>query len=159
MPSRERLKANLVAYFGRRPKKIWHMRSSLIQFKNNRRFHGWHTWIFVTVGICLFPTYARARVSFEALRRDGYGAVQIDRPEPNLLTVLATINGRRSHLILDTGWSGEGITLRADYGKSLGSAVQAAKIFGTSAGGHALAFQQGKADTVMLGNVLMRNVP
>src|ERR1700681_2947424 len=71
--------------------------------------------------ICLSPVTADARVSLEALRRDGYGMVELQRPEPNTLTVSATINGRKARLIVDTGWSDEGITVDGDYGKVLHS--------------------------------------
>jgi predicted aspartyl protease len=112
------------------------------------------------LGVILLPFDGDARVSLEALRHDGYGVVQIDRPEPNVLTVVAMINGRKAHLIVDTGWSLQGITVKADYGKSLHSPVQGVKSLGHSASGYAMAgFQQGTADTVMLGNVEMRNVP
>ena len=110
--------------------------------------------------IGLFATTANARISLEALRRDGYGMVELQRPEPNLLTVSATINGRKARLIVDTGWSQEGITLRADYGKTLRSPVQGVRQFGLSATGRAISgFNKGVADTVSLGNVQMRQVP
>ena len=110
--------------------------------------------------ICLFAVTAHARVSLEALRRDGYGMVELQRPEPNTLTVSATINGRKARLIVDTGWSDEGITVDGDFGKVLHSPVQGVNRFGRSASGQAmLGFKKGVADTVSLGNVQMRQVP
>jgi predicted aspartyl protease len=110
--------------------------------------------------ICLFAVTANARISLEALRRDGYGMVELQRPEPNTLTVLATINGRNARLIVDTGWSDEGITVDGDFGKVLHSPVQGVNRFGRSASGQAmLGFKKGVADTVSLGNVQMRQVP
>jgi hypothetical protein len=108
----------------------------------------------------MLPLNAGARISFEALRRDGYGVVTLDRPEPNTLTVLTTINGRKARLMVDTGWSGEGITVKADYGKVVRSPVQGVKNFGLSAGGWSMGtFQKGVAEQVSMGNVQMRNVP
>jgi predicted aspartyl protease len=109
---------------------------------------------------CLFAASADARISLEALRRDGYGVVELNRPQPNVLTVLATINGRKARLIVDTGWSGEGITLNGDYGSVLRSPVQGVNRLGRSASGRVLGgFKKGVADTVLLGNVQMRQVP
>lgn len=110
--------------------------------------------------ICLFAVTASARISLEALRRDGYGMVELQRPEPNTLTVSATINGRKARLIVDTGWSDEGITVVGDFGKILHSPVQGVTKFGRSASGQAMVgFKKGVADTVILGNVQMRQVP
>jgi predicted aspartyl protease len=110
--------------------------------------------------IFVFSNVAHGRVSLEALRRDGYGMVEVTRPEPNILTVLATINGRRARLIVDTGWAGEGITLNGDYSSTLQSPGQGVKDFGRSATGVAMTgFKKGVANTVLLGNVQMRQVP
>lgn len=110
--------------------------------------------------LCLLAGPANARISLEALRRDGYGMVELHRPQPNVLTVAATINGQKARLIVDTGWSGQGITVGGDYAKVLRSPVQAVGQFGQSAGGHALTgFNKGTADTVSMGNVQMRQVP
>ena len=110
--------------------------------------------------ICFVAVTANARISLEALRRDGYGMVELQRPEPNTLTVSATINGRKARLIVDTGWSDEGITVDSDFGKVLHSPVQGVNRFGRSASGQAmLGFKKGVADTVSLGNVQMRQVP
>jgi predicted aspartyl protease len=108
---------------------------------------------------CLGANKAQARVSLDALRRDGYGMVELARPEPNTLTVLATINGRKARLIVDTGWSGEGITLNGDYGKLLRS-VEPVRSFGRSASGQTMTgFSIGIADAVVLGNVVLRQAP
>jgi predicted aspartyl protease len=113
-----------------------------------------------SAAICLLAVTANAHISLEALRRDGYGMVELQRPEPNTLTVSATINGRKTRLIVDTGWSDEGITVDADFGKVLHSPVQGLNRSGRSASGQAmLGFKKGVADTVSLGNVQMRQVP
>jgi hypothetical protein len=110
--------------------------------------------------ICLFAVTSNARISLEALRRDGYGMVELQRPEPNTLTVSATINGRKARLIVDTGWSDEGITVGRDFEKVLNSPVQGVNKFGRSASGQAMVgFKKGVADIVSLGNVQMRQVP
>ncbi len=110
--------------------------------------------------IVLVPATAGARVSFEALRRDGYGMVQLERPEPNTLTVLANVNGRKARLIVDTGWSDEGITVKADYGKTLLSPIREVKHSGRSATGYGIGhLQQGEAESVAMGNFFMRRVP
>src|SRR5438309_11463616 len=88
--------------------------------------------------IALSPVTANARISLEALRRDGYGMVELQRPEPNVLTVSATINGRKARLIVDTGWSDEGITVDGDFGKVLHSPVQPVKPLGRSVSGLAM---------------------
>jgi hypothetical protein len=110
--------------------------------------------------ICLLAVTAHSRISLEALRRDGYGMVELQRPEPNTLMVSAVINGRNARLIVDTGWSDEGITVGAEFGKVLHSPVQGVNQFSRSASGQALVgFNKGVADTVSLGNVQMRRVP
>lgn len=110
--------------------------------------------------ICLFAVPADARISLEVLRRDGYGMVELQRPEPNTLTVAATINGRKTTLLVDTGWSDEGITVETDVGKVLRSPLLAVKEAGYSVTGRAMGgFQKGVADYVSMGNVQMRQVP
>ena len=108
----------------------------------------------------LFPHSLHARVSFDALQRDGYGMVDLTRPEPNVLTISATINGRKARLIVDTGWAGEGITVKRDFAQALQSPVEEVRDFGRAASGQALTgIKKGVADNVMIGNVLMRHVP
>jgi predicted aspartyl protease len=118
------------------------------------------TLVLLSSLLCLFAVQADARISLEALRRDGYGVVELNRPQPNVLTVSATINGRKARLIVDTGWSGEGITVSDDYGSVLRSPVQGVNRLGRSVSGRVLGgFKKGVADTVLLGNVQMRQVP
>jgi predicted aspartyl protease len=110
--------------------------------------------------ICLLAVTAHARISLEALRHDGYGMVELNRPLPNVLTVSATINGRKARLIVDTGWSSEGITVESEYGKALHSPVQVVNRFGRSVSGREISgLKKGVADIVSLGNVQMRQVP
>ena len=130
------------------------------------RFTGRHLGLrtaalfFLVAATYFFAGTVSARISLEALRRDGYGMVELQRPDPNTLTVAATINGRQTHLIIDTGWSDEGITVNGDFGKVLHSPVQAVKKFGRSASGqNMVGFNKGVADVVTMGNVQMRQVP
>ena len=116
--------------------------------------------LLLASAICLFAVTANARISLEILRRDGYGMVELYRPQPNVLTVSATINGRKARLIVDTGWSDEGITVGSEYGKVLRSPAQAVKAFGRSVTGREISgISKGVADTVSLGNVQLRQVP
>ena len=110
--------------------------------------------------ICFFAVAANARISLEILRRDGYGMVELQRPEPSTLTVSAIINGHKARLFVDTGWSDEGIAVEGEFGKVLHSPVQGVNRFGRSASGQEmLGFRKGVADTVSLAKVLMRHVP
>lgn len=66
----------------------------------------------LVAAIALAPGHADAAVvGLEVLQRDGYGAVAIRRPRPNVLTVPAEIDGRKTSLMIDSRWSGEGIGL------------------------------------------------
>jgi hypothetical protein len=49
------------------------------------------------------------RVSLEALQRDGYGVVTVQRPRPNVLVVNGDVGGRRMRLLVNTSWTGEGV--------------------------------------------------
>jgi predicted aspartyl protease len=115
----------------------------------------------MVAGIVSLPLWeAQGRISFDALQRDGYGMVPIKRPQPNVLTVLATVNGRRMSLIVDTGWGKEGITVHS--GSMAGSPLltEEVKDFGTSLSGAKLTrFQKTQADRVTLGNVELTQVP
>ncbi len=94
------------------------------------------------------------------MQRDGYGAVELKRPLPNVLTVTAMLNGQSVRLIVDTGWAGEGITIDSEYSKVLHSPLEQVKDFGRSASGKEIGgLRKGVADTVSLGNVQMRQVP
>lgn len=76
---------------------------------------------------------AAAIVSLDVLQRDGYGAADIRRPRPNVLTVMADLDGRKVALMIDSGWTGEGIALHG--------------------GG------EGRAERVTIGNVQLAQVP
>ena len=68
--------------------------------------------LFAAVAILSLPVQCAAQnISLEALRRDGYGVVELKRPRPNVLTVIADVDGRKLRLLVDTGWTGEGVAL------------------------------------------------
>src|SRR6478609_5684625 len=52
--------------------------------------------------ISLVPALAEARIDLSVLQQQGYGVVEIKRPQPNTLAVEATINGHAAVLILET---------------------------------------------------------
>jgi hypothetical protein len=74
------------------------------------------------VGAVMTGAANAAVVSLDVLQRDGYGAVEIKRPRPNVLTVLAELDGRKVSLMIDSGWTGEGIGLQG------GSAARAVRV-------------------------------
>ena len=84
----------------------------------------------------------------------------ISRPQPNVLTVLATVNGRKLKLIVDTGWHRDGITVQSDSVSAPHLATEDVEVFGTSASGaKMLRFKKTRADRVALGNVELTQVP
>jgi predicted aspartyl protease len=100
------------------------------------------------------------RITLEALRRDGYGEVQLERPRPNVLTVAAKIDGRSTRLLVDTGWGGAGISLHRDAAPKMGSGGTPVSNFNTgSRGGVASNVQQARAESVLIGNVQLNAVP
>lgn len=136
------------------------MRSPALRFTARPRRKKIARLLLLGSALCFLALPANARISLEALQRDGYGMVELERPQPNILTVVATINGQKARLIVDTGWTGHGITVGGDYAKVLRSPGQAVKGFGHSVGGHEMGgFSKGVADIVSMGNVQMRQVP
>jgi len=106
------------------------------------------------------PDVRAAAISLEPLQRDGYGVVPLKRPQPNVLTVEATINGRKARLIVDTGWSGDGITVDSSFANVLKAGSAPVKDFGRSASGAELkGVTKSHAEVVTLGNVTMKQVP
>ena len=61
--------------------------------------------------LCFAAAAQAQRITLEPLKRGGYGEVELKRPRPNVLTATAEIDGRKVSLLVDTGWSGEGIGL------------------------------------------------
>lgn len=92
-----------------------------------------HRGVAVLIALLIAAAIDAAVVSLDVLQRDGYGAAEIRRPRPNVLTVMADIDGRRMSLLIDSAWTGEGIGLHAG--------------------------QNGQAARVMIGNVQLANVP
>jgi predicted aspartyl protease len=110
--------------------------------------------------ICFATTVAEARIDLSVLQQQGYGMVELKRPEPNTLAVQAKINGQSALLILDTGWSGHGITLDRESAGSLKTPMtENSSRTQTLSGKSLTGLKNGVADTVSLGNVEMHRVP
>lgn len=133
--------------------------------RHNPWSHGSVSALTYLVGAALFLplecTSAQAsRISLEVLRHDGYGAVPLKRPKPNILTVLAEIDGRKQTLLVDTGWGHNGISLHADSNSRAGSVAEKREIFGTSASGAKISLiGKGVARVVRMGDVELTQVP
>jgi predicted aspartyl protease len=116
---------------------------------------------FLAVPLICFATFvAEARIDLSVLQQQGYGMVELKRPEPNTLAVQAKINGQSALLILDTGWSGHGITLDRESAGSLKTPMtENSSRTQTLSGKSLTGLKNGVADTVSLGNVEMHRVP
>ena len=116
--------------------------------------------LIIGIGLWFTIANAEARIDLSALERDGYGFIELKRPQPNVLTVLATIDGRKAKLVVDTGWSTEGITLQRDYAQRLHLPTEPVKRFGQAAGGKELSgVTKGRSEKVSIGNVEIHGVP
>jgi len=113
----------------------------------------------VAVLLCCTSTNSIAQITLGALTRDGYGVVPIKRPQPNILVVVGTVNGRKARLVLDTGWAASGISLDGDYARALGLKTAAVQDNGTTVTGRKLYMSSAKAESVVLGNVQIKSVP
>jgi predicted aspartyl protease len=101
---------------------------------------------------------AKSPISLDVLHRAGYGSVEMIEGGPNRLYVPAEINGRKIRLLVDTGWSGEGITLGSDPAV-FGVVREKGVHVGISVSGAQTALEQGTARSVVMGNVQIRNTP
>lgn len=102
---------------------------------------------------------APAQVTLDALKRDGYGVVPIRQPKPNMLVTPATINGAKLDLILDTGFSGDGIALDSVHARKLGLGTSSEKSEGESATGKKISVEKRGSGSVTLGNAQIQGVP
>jgi predicted aspartyl protease len=110
--------------------------------------------------ICLLTSIAEARIDLSVLQQQGYGMVELKRPQPNTLTVQAKINGHAAVLIVDTGWSGHGITLDSESAGALKTPLtENTSRTETLSGKNLTGLKNGVAETVLLGNVEMHRVP
>jgi predicted aspartyl protease len=101
-----------------------------------------------------------AAISLDVLQRDGFGMVEIKRPQPNVLTVIAEINGRKVRLIVDTGWGSDGISMDSGLFNAAGMPTEGSGEFGRSASGKDLGeVKRVRAERVVIGNVEIKNVP
>jgi hypothetical protein len=117
------------------------------------------TPVAIAIVVCALVRSVSAQISLDAVQRDGYGVVSIARPEPNVLTVDAQINGHRAKLIIDTGWGREGLTLDSDYAKFAANREKTQVDGGTSISGAKIKETRGVVDSVVLGNVQLAQVP
>src|SRR6478672_534315 len=111
------------------------------------------------VSVICYASIADARVDLSILQQQGYGVVELKRPSPNTLAVDAKINGHPALLVVDTGWSGHGITLDSESAGSM-SAMSADDSRTQALSGKKLTgYKKGVAEVVTLGNVEMHQVP
>jgi hypothetical protein len=110
-------------------------------------------------GLCLSSAYASSPITLATLGRDGYGMVPINRPQPNLLVVRGTVNGRDATLVLDTGSGLDGISLDSGYAMSLKLPTEAVKGHSISSTGVPMSVRKGMPGLVVLGNVQIKGVP
>ena len=90
-------------------------------------------------------------VTLEPLRAAGYGAVRLQRPLPNVITVLANVDGRTKRLLVDTSWLEDGVGL---IGENVG--ISFAPVTGSEI---PLKWRGPLAKRVTLGNVQLTSVP
>ena len=110
--------------------------------------------------LCCVPSIAQARIDLNILQQQGYGVVELKRPQPNTLAIQAKINGQNALLVLDTGCSGHGIILDSDSAGAFKTALTpTAANRQTLSGKNLSGFKSGIVDSVMLGNVEMHRVP
>jgi predicted aspartyl protease len=115
-------------------------------------------WIFVA-SVCLSAAVVEGQINLEVLKRDGYAMAPIRRPRPNDLIVSGAVNGRNVNLDLDTGWGAHGISLDSSFNGTLGVQAAGSKDHGTSASGKELVVRTGIAQSVSLGNAVIKGVP
>jgi hypothetical protein len=123
---------------------------------------GRHPAIFICLTasiVCASDATAKSPISLDVLRRDGYGSVQLVKGYVrNKLYVPAAINGKKVELLLDTGFSSNGITLGSDPSK-FGVTPQKGVEVGFSVTGTKSVIGHGIAKSVVMGNVQVQNTP
>jgi predicted aspartyl protease len=113
----------------------------------------------IPAALALFALDASAQVTLSALQRSGYGSARIFVPRPNQLTVQATINGAKVNLIVDTGFSGDGIALDAGHARRISSGPGTDKWEGETATGKKLSVESRGTASVAIGNARIEGVP
>ncbi len=101
---------------------------------------------------------ARSPISLDVLRRDGYGAVELNKSGANRLFVKSQINGEKVNLLLDTGFGAPGITVGFNPAK-IHVTPQKGINAGSGASGKMVAVGHGMADSVVMGNVQIKGAP
>lgn len=62
----------------------------------------------------------RSPITLDVIQRDGYGMIPLTEPYRNQLVLEATVNGRRTRIVLDTGDGAPGITFSDWFAHELG---------------------------------------
>ena len=113
----------------------------------------------IPAALALGAVEAPAQIKLDVLRRAGYGAVRIQLPRANTLVTPATINGASVNLILDTGFSGDGIVLDSAHARKVGVGPGTEKTEGETATGKKIGIEKRGSAVVTLGNVRIGGVP
>jgi predicted aspartyl protease len=109
--------------------------------------------------LCLSVAQARSPLHLDALRRDGYGVVEMKQPVENEFFMEGALNGHPVRFLLDTGFCSEEITMKNAAAVYLRTALQPIKDVGHSLSGKAIGHQsKGIADSLVLGNVQVSRV-
>ena len=113
----------------------------------------------VVASVGLSAANLTAQITLEALTRDGYGMVPLKRPQPNVLTVPASVNGRSLRLVVDTGWDADGVSLDNESASGLRLPTEAVAQRGRTVTGKEVSVRKATADVIELGNVRIKGVP
>ncbi|HMJ05387.1 MAG TPA: aspartyl protease family protein [Chthoniobacterales bacterium] len=132
----------------------------MFHFLRARIAHSTTLALLLSLALVLDRPEASARVNLEVLQHDGYGMVELKRPDPNVLTVVASINGHKVRLVVDTGWGPGGIFLHNDQLSAVSLKTEDIKQDLTTAfGGKMAGIKGARADKVAIGNVELAQVP
>lgn len=114
----------------------------------------------IGASLLLIAVVNASPINLEPIRRDGYGMVSLKRPKPNVLTAVATIDGRKKLLLVDSGWGSPGISLHADSKVAAGESTAMRDAFGRSASGVKMSLlEKSMAKRVAIGNCELAQVP
>jgi predicted aspartyl protease len=107
-----------------------------------------------TTGLYLSAAQARSPLHLDAIRRDGYGVVELKQPTPNEFFAEGAINGHGVRLILDTGFCSDHIMMANTSARLLRTAPKPIKGNAHGVTGKVIDhLSKGTADSLVLGNV------